>query len=301
MSDTIVRVEKLVRQFGAKRALNGVSLEVKRGQVHGLVGENGAGKTTLIKHLLGLYHVQEGSLNVFDMEPAKNPEGVLSRIGYLSEEPDLPAWMTIAELMRYTSAFYPGWDGEYADELLRKFDLPVQSKIKNLSKGQKARTGLVAAQAHRPELLLLDEPSSGLDPIVRRDIVSAIIRTVVDEGRTVLFSSHLLDEVERVSDVVTMISKGNIVLSGPMEDILSQHHRVAVDAETFASNPMNLPEVLSAEKMGREWLLMCRGEREAVQAMVAREGSSILSQRGLSLNDIFVLHCGVEATREEVA
>src|SRR5256886_17537728 len=129
----------------------------------------------------------------------------------------------VDELIRYTSAFYPKWDDACAEELRRAFALDPSAKIKDLSKGQKARVGLLIALAHQPELLVLDEPSSGLDPIVRRDILGAVIRTIAHEGRTVLFSSHLLGEVEQVADHVTMISHGRIVLSGPLDDIKESH------------------------------------------------------------------------------
>src|SRR6187397_1653282 len=200
--DNVIEIQSVTRKFGAKRALDNVSLVVPRGVVFGLVGANGAGKTTLIRHVLGLLKAQAGSVRVFGLDPVKEPVPVLSRIGYLSEQGDLPGWMRIDELMRYTQAFYPNWDARYAEQLREQFALDPAARVKNLSKGQKARAGLLTALAYRPELLLLDEPSSGLDPIVRRDILGAIVRTIADEGRTVLFSSHLLDEVERVSDCV---------------------------------------------------------------------------------------------------
>jgi ABC-2 type transport system ATP-binding protein len=194
-----------------------------RGAVYGLVGANGAGKTTLIKHILGLLRAQTGSVRVFGLDPVADPVGVLSRIGYLSEENDLPGWMRIDELIRYSRAFYPAWDDDYAEELRRSFALEPAAKIRTLSKGQKARAGLLVALSYRPDLLVLDEPSSGLDPIVRRDILGAIIRTIAGEGRTVLFSSHLLEEVEQVADHVTMIDHGRIVLSAPLEAIRDMH------------------------------------------------------------------------------
>src|SRR4029077_1619789 len=137
------------------------------GGVYGLVGANGAGKTTLIKHLLGLLKAQQGSVRVLGLDPVADPVGALSRMGYLSEENDLPGWMRVDELVRYTRAFYSAWDDGYAEELRRTFGLDPTAKIKTLSKGQKARAGLLIALAYRPELLVLDEPSSGLDPIVR--------------------------------------------------------------------------------------------------------------------------------------
>ena len=219
MTDAVIDVSQLTRRFGNKKALDSVTLSMPRGAVYGLVGANGAGKTTLIKHILGLLRAETGSVRVFGLDPVADPVGVLSRIGYLSEDNDLPGWMRVEELIRYSRAFYPAWDDAYAEELRRAFALDLSAKVKTLSKGQKARMGLLIALAHRPELLVLDEPSSGLDPIVRRDILGAVIRTIADEERTVLFSSHLLDEVEQVADHVTMISAGRIVLSAPLETI----------------------------------------------------------------------------------
>jgi ABC-2 type transport system ATP-binding protein len=223
VNESVIDVVQLTRRFGATTALASVSLSMPRGAVYGLVGANGAGKTTLIKHILGLLRAQSGSVRVFGLDPVADPVAVLARIGYLSEENDLPGWMRVDELIRYSRAFYPAWDDAYAEELRRAFALDPSAKIRNLSKGQKARAGLLVALAHRPELLVLDEPSSGLDPIVRRDILGAVIRTIADEGRTVLFSSHLLEEVEQVADHVTMINEGRIVLSGPLDDIRESH------------------------------------------------------------------------------
>jgi ABC-type multidrug transport system ATPase subunit len=240
IAEPVIQVSELTRRFGAKTALDSVSVAMPRGAVYGLVGANGAGKTTLIKHILGLLRAESGSVRVFGLDPVADPVAVLSRIGYLSEENDLPGWMRVDELIRYTRAFYPAWDDAYAEELRRTFALDLSPKIKNLSKGQKARMGLLVALAHRPELLVLDEPSSGLDPIVRRDILGAVMRTIADEGRTVLFSSHLLEEVEQVADHVTMISNGKILLSAPLEDIKELHR---VDGRILSLNEIFVARV----------------------------------------------------------
>ncbi|HEV7238452.1 MAG TPA: ABC transporter ATP-binding protein [Thermoanaerobaculia bacterium] len=228
--EPVIAVSDLTRRFGARAVLSSVTLEIPRGGVYGLVGANGAGKTTLIRHVLGLLRAEEGSVRVFGRDPVADPVGVLSRIGYLSEENDLPGWMRVDELMRYSRAFYPGWDDAYAGELRAMFALDPAAKIKTLSKGQQARAGLVIALAYRPELLVLDEPSSGLDPIVRRDILGAVLRTIADEGRTVLFSSHLLEEVEQVADHVTMIRQGKIVVSAPLKEVKDAHGGASLDA-----------------------------------------------------------------------
>ena len=237
MIEPVISVTNLTRRYAAKTALAAVNLSVPRGVVYGLVGANGAGKTTLIKHILGLRTAQSGTVRVFGIDPVADPVGVLSRIGYLSEDRDLPGWMSVDELMRYSRAFYPGWDDAYAEELRQAFALNPSAKIKNLSKGQRARAGLLVALAYRPELLVLDEPSSGLDPIVRRDILAAVIRTIAHEGRTVLFSSHLLDEVELVADYVNMIHLGHIVLSAPLAEIKQSHRCMTVRFADSRSQP----------------------------------------------------------------
>jgi ABC-2 type transport system ATP-binding protein len=287
-SDTVIEVAGLSKSFGRKEALRDVSLGVKRGQVFGLVGENGAGKTTLIQHLLGAYQAKTGSVRVFGIDPVYDPTAVLSRIGYLSEDRDLPRWMRVRELMRYTQAFYPNWDPAFAEKLREEFGLPADAKIGTLSRGELARAGLLAALAHRPELLLLDEPSSGLDPAVRQDILEAILRDVVSEGRTVLFSSHLLDEIERVADVVAMIHHGRVVLHGPLDTVKAAHTRLTV---RFVENRTELPEmagVIEANGLGRDWTLVCEGDPESVRAQAATLGGEITGQRAPSLEEIFV-------------
>ena len=225
---SVVDVVDLSKRFGSTLALDEVGFAADEGFVYGLVGANGAGKTTLIKHILGLFRTESGSVRVFGQDPVAKPVEVLQRIGYVSDDRDLPEWMRIGDLMRYTQAYYPDWDSAYAQQLLDTFQLDVNKTVKELSRGMRAQTCLVAAVAHRPDLLVMDEPSTGLDVVVRRDILNAIVRTVTDDGRTVIFSSHLLDEVERMSDHVTMIHQGRIAFDGSLEAIKDcyQHTKI---------------------------------------------------------------------------
>ncbi len=293
--------KSLTRRFGATTALADVSLNLHRGIVFGLVGANGAGKTTLIKHVLGLLKPQTGSVRVFGRDPVADPAGVLARIGYVSEEHDLPSWMRVWEVMRYTQAFFPTWDEAHALELRERFALDPNAVIKNLSKGQRARADLLVALAHRPELLVLDEPSAGLDPIVRRDILEAIIRAIADEGRTVLFSSHLLNEVERVSDQVTMIDKGKIIFSAPLDAIKAEHRYLTVRFAQATSQPPEVAGVLNWQGAGHEWTALCHGSADELQAAVASCGAQVLDKRVPSLDDIFVARVGrrIPATVED--
>lgn len=293
-ADAVVAVAGLSRTFGAKKALDDVTLAVSRGCVFGLVGENGAGKSTLIKHLLGLWRAEAGRVRVFGLDPVQQPTAVLGRIGYLSEQPDLPEWMRVSELLHYTRAFYPRWDPVYAAELLTQFGLDLDARVRTLSKGQRARLGLIAAEAHRPDLLILDEPSSGLDPIVRRDILEAIIRTVTDEGRTVIFSSHLLDEVERVSDHLAMLHHGTLRLCAPLEDIKTRHRRMILRFDAAQPARPHVPGAIRVEGAGREWTVICDAAHLHGGALAAHLGASIVDDGPASLDEIFVAHAGTQ-------
>ena len=290
MPEAVVAVSGLSRSFGARKALDQVSFAVERGTVFGLVGENGAGKSTLIKHIMGLWRAQEGSVRVFGLDPVTHPTQVLGRIGYLSEQPDLPGWMRVDELLRYTQAFYPKWDARYAEELREQFGLDPAARIKTLSKGQHAKLGLIAAQAHRPDLLVLDEPSSGLDPIVRRDILEAIIRTVTDEGRTVIFSSHLLDEIERVSDHLAMLHRGILRLSEPLETLKARHRRIALRFELPQPEPPKVPGAVSVRGSGQTWTVVGDPAEIDRAGMMRNFGATIVDESPASIDEIFVAY-----------
>ncbi|MDB5389340.1 MAG: ytrB 1, partial [Planctomycetaceae bacterium] len=264
---------------------------IQPGQVCGLVGANGAGKTTLIKHVLGLLDAQVGSVQVFGINPVINPPEVLSRIGYLSEDRDVADWMRVDELLNFTQAFYPDWDPVFAQELLGMFELSVHQRIKTLSRGQLARACLLTALAHRPALLVLDEPSSGLDPIVRRDIMSAIIRTVAEEGRTVLFSSHLLDEVERVSDQVVMLAGGKVALDESLDSIKQRHRVITVRFTHVTPQTPQLPGLVNLQGSDGEWKFLCPLGSAAIRETAASLGVEVLTETAPSLEEIFVAHC----------
>ena len=291
-AEAVVAVRELSRRFASKLALDNVSLYVPRGCVFGLVGENGAGKTTLIKHLLGLLKAESGSVHVFDRDPVFDSVDVLSQIGYLSENRDLPGWMRIDQLLRCTQAFYPTWDQDYAENLREKFGLDPSARVKNLSQGQQAKAGLLLALAYRPQLLLLDEPSSGLDPVVRRDILEAIIRTVADEGRTVFFSSHLLDEIERVSDQIAMLHQGKVVICGALDEVKSSHRRIVLRFDEPQVSSPNLSQALSVTGSGREWSVLCNDGQAELLASVTVLGARVVSDETPSLHEIFVARAG---------
>lgn len=287
--ELIIDIRDLSRRFGRNPALDRVSLAVPRGVVLGLVGVNGSGKTTLLKHVLGLLRAEAGSVRVFGLDPVDQPVLTLSRIGYVGEDCDLPNWMRVRELIRYTAAFYPRWDDAYAEGLRDGFGLAPSARVGALSRGLRARLALLLALAHRPELLVLDEPSGGLDPLARRDILAAIVRDVAGEGRTVLFSSHLLDEVERIADHIALIDGGRLAFCGELEAVRDRHRRLTLRFDEPRAGPPALVGVLAWEGEGREWTAVCAASREEVERLA---GGRVVEEAAPRLEELFAAHAG---------
>jgi ABC-2 type transport system ATP-binding protein len=284
----LVEIEALSRRYGSTLALDNVSLQAEVGLVYGLVGANGAGKTTLIKHLLGLLRPHRGTVRVFGLDPVRDPVAVLRRVGYLSEQRDLPEWMRLEELLRYTQAYHPSWDQAYAERLLEDFGLDRGKKFSDLSQGMRAQAGLVVAVAHRPELLVLDEPSSGLDVVVRQDILVDIVRTVVEDGRTVIFSSHLLDEVERMCDHVTVLHEGRVAVQGPVDEVRATHRVSQVRFPKPLESTPHVEGALSIAGDGRSWSIIHTSALESLREAVAQSRGEIIESRTATLEEILI-------------
>ena len=209
--------------------------------------------------------------------------------------------MRVRELLRYVQAFYPAWDEQYAASLREQFALDPNARVRALSKGQRARVGLIAALAYRPALLVLDEPSSGLDPIVRRDILTAIIRTIAESGRTVLFSSHLLSEVERVSDRIAMLMSGRIVFSGDLADIKQSYHRVTLRFEQALASHPHVAGGVGWSGGGQEWTALFNVPAEQVEWSASSLGGRIVQRGSASLDEIFFARTGSSAAAAPAA
>lgn len=299
MDEVIVDIKNLSKEFGVKSVLDNVNLSITKGVVYGLVGENGTGKTTLMKHILGLLRPSKGSVQVFGLDPVKNPEAVLSRIGYLSENRELIDWMRLDELIGFTRAFYPDWDDEYANHLVNSFGLNKSSIVGTLSRGQRAQVGLILAVSHHPDLLLLDEPSTGLDPIVRKDILVEIIHAVTERGQTVFFSSHLLEEVERMSDCIAMIYQGKVVLSGSLDEIKQNHKVLVLGFDNPVETLPSFSGVFSIQGSGKEWTILCDANFDQLNKEITEAKAGIIEQHQPSLTEIFIAHAGDRRNRNK--
>jgi ABC-2 type transport system ATP-binding protein len=228
-----IEMQAVEKSFGRNQILRGLTLQVKRGSTFAFLGRNAAGKTTAIQMLLGLLHRDDGAIRVLGLDPARQPLALRARIGYLAEDQTMYGWMRVDEILRFVAPFYPTWDHDLALRYVRDFDLPLKSKIKHLSKGQNVRLGLVLALAHRPELVILDDPTLGLDPIMRKELLRDVIDHLQGQGVTVFFSSHLLYEIEPVADMVAILDHGRIVKQASTEQLREQVKQVILTKEDY--------------------------------------------------------------------
>jgi ABC-2 type transport system ATP-binding protein len=224
MNEKTIELTGIVKSYGNKDVLNGLDLMVRKGTVLGLLGTNGAGKTTLIKCALGLIRPHRGEAHLLG-EPAwtLSPEAK-SRIGYVPQVVDLYQWMRIREVIDYTAAFYPTWNNDLIDRLIKELDISPYDRIGPLSVGQLQKVAILLALGHEPDLLILDEPAASLDPMARRRFLQMIIELAEPDRRTVLFSTHITSDLERVADQVAILKSGVIAWHGLLEDLKEQTH-----------------------------------------------------------------------------
>ena len=238
MTDLAIETKSLTKEFNGIRAVDNLDMMVPQGAVFGFLGENGAGKTTTIRMLMGHLHPTAGEVYTLGSDPRTHGEGTRQRVAYVSENMNLPGWMTPESACGFCSALYPAWNRKLEQALLDDFELRNGKKYHVLSKGQKRRLCILLALCQTPELLVMDEPASGLDALARREFLERVLDVACSEGGTVFFSSHILSDMERVVDRVAIISKGRLKLEGEL-DSLKQSAR-----------KLHLPVAVSIESLG---------------------------------------------------
>jgi len=212
-------VEGLSKRFGRRVAVEDLTFQVPEGSVCGFLGRNGAGKSTTIRMMMNLLDPTAGRVTMLGLDSRREHTALMRRVGYVSESPVLYEWMKVKDLVRFTAGFYPRWNRRRVDELFDRCAIDRDQRVRHLSRGTQAQLALALALGGDPELLILDEPATGLDVLVRRDFLESIIQLIQQDGRTVLFSSHLLHDVERVADQVVIIDNGRLVQSGSTEEL----------------------------------------------------------------------------------
>ena len=228
MNQPAIHAERLSKHFRSNEALHEVSFSVPTGSIYGLLGPNGAGKTTTIKILMNLLTASSGRAEVLGRTCQRLNWRSLQEIGYVSENQKLPEEMSIAELLAYLKPYYPGWDEKLCADLLNQLDLPRDRQLKDLSRGMKMKAALLSSLAFRPKLLVLDEPFSGLDPVVREDFTRGLLGTVADSNGTVFMSSQDVEEVERLCDWIGIMKPGQLLISEPLDQLLPRFRRIEI-------------------------------------------------------------------------
>lgn len=288
--DYAIETHDLSKQFGTVHAVTGLNLRVARNQVTGFLGRNGAGKSTTIKMLLGMARPTSGSgllLGHSIADPGQNLEA-RRKVAYCGEDKQLYAYMTVKQLIHFTASFYPDWRREVASSLLDRFQLPPGRKVKALSKGMRTKLALLLALARRPALLILDEPTEGLDPVAIEELLQTLSGLPAD-GTTVFFSSHQISEVERIADRVCIIDRGRLAVDLSLDEIRQDHRRITL---SFAHQPpehlFDMPEVRSIESHGRQIMVISSHGADAVVERAKAADAVVVDVAPINLRELFL-------------
>lgn len=288
LGDNAIETRDLGRKFGKFEAVKNVNLTVPKGTVFGLLGVNGAGKSTIIKMVMGHLRPTTGEVRVLGRALGEDLLGIRRRVAYVSENRYLYEWMTVGESISFTRAFHETWDDKKAADLLKRFSLPAEKKVRQLSRGNRARLCLLLALSFNPELIVLDEPTSGLDPIVRRDFIENIVAEIAEEGKTVLFSSHIVEEVERVADYVGIMDEGTLLMVSTIDEIKLSYKRVRYATNGTRPEVASVPGVLMVENGRHEQVLTVHGFDDETLHLLGERGVKNPEVLPISLEDIFV-------------
>ncbi len=280
----VIEMRDVRKAFGRKPVLRGVDLTVPPGQTFAFLGRNGQGKTTTIRTLLGLIRPDAGHVRVLGLDPVADPLEIRRRVGYVAEDQQMFGWMRVGQLLSFVAPFYPTWDPARAKQLADRYELPLRTRVKHLSKGQGVRVALMLALAHRPELVILDDPTLGLDPIMRKEFLRDLVTHLQGERVSVFFSSHLLYEVEPVADSVVILDAGRVLRQAATDDLRAAVKRLVVPAEAEGVL-RSLPGLLDVARSGRQATAVV-DDVAAARVSLAAAGV-VADEIDLNLDEIF--------------
>jgi ABC-2 type transport system ATP-binding protein len=267
--------------------LDNVNLEIQTGTVNGLIGPNGAGKSTLMRIMMGLVTPERGSVSVLG-HPVSSGDGVTKReIGYFSDDMRLYKSESLAFHMQLVRSLYPGWDESYAQQLLDRFGLVAKQKVKGLSQGQRVKSLLLLILARRPKLLILDEPTNGLDPVAKQEVLSELMQTVHDETRTIIYSSHNTQDIEQICDTITFIDRGRVIASNNRDDFLNDWRRFRLQAPDSWVAPA-IAGLQQESAFGTLRVMTIDRYEQGVEERLLSSGAALESSDAMTLEEIFV-------------
>lgn len=286
MNEPAIRTDKLTKIYSKLKAVDELNMNVPRGSVYGFLGRNGAGKTSTIRMLLGLARPTAGDATVLGFPIGDEQVAILERTAYVSETKVLYGGMTAQQLVRFTRGFYPKWSDEAVAKYARAFEIPMDRPFAKLSLGNRTKVCLLLALAQQADLLVLDEPASGLDPVVVDEFQRAVVEDLAGEGRTVLISSHQLADIERIADWVGIIDQGRLLLEARLDDIKSQYRLITAAGTGLPKGKS--ADVVSVNADGEFCKYVVRANAEAFAADLRNQGASVADVSPLGLREIFL-------------
>jgi len=289
MSEPIIEIKGLTKYYGKFCALKDVNLKISRGKVYALLGRNGAGKSSLIKILTGFEDPSQGSAKIFGTDCDSLPPEFRATIAYLVEGQYLYGSMSITELKNFSRPFYKNWSDGIFDKVIKYFNLKTKSKIGTLSRGQRAQVYFAVILAYSPELLILDDPMLGLDTAARRDILEVIVSLIHNQKKTVLYSTHILNEVERVADEIGIIDNGKLIVNCDYTDLIKQYSEIRIDKNSHVDQlNKKFPFILSIKDDFDSFKIVVKNENEDFAEKFKNEDVKILSINKMPLENIFL-------------
>jgi ABC-2 type transport system ATP-binding protein len=291
MADCVIETNQLKKAYGDFEALRGLDLKVPRGSIYGFLGRNGAGKTTTIRTLMGMLKQDSGSAQVFGIPVSLGDDSIAirQRIGYVTEDKELYPYMSVEQIIRFTRPFFPKWRRDLEQRYLEMFELPREKKVTNLSKGMRSKLMLLLAISRGAELLILDEPTDGLDPVAINDVLRELVKVAASDGTTMFFSSHQLGEVEEIADWIGIIDRGRMVVEGPLDDIKSSYQRVEFTLQDDVALPSRWPEgICHLRQEGRAVSILASHNADAIFAEAQALPGSSAGRFPVTLKEIFL-------------
>ena len=299
-TDTVIETRGLTRYFGSRKAVDGMTLAVPRGSVFAFLGRNGSGKTTTIRMLLGLLEPTRGSSSVLGVDSQHLTPEIRARIGYMSESHTLYKWLTVRQCGEYQSRFYPGWNERIFQAVVGHFQLDPRAKAGRLSRGERAGLSLAITLAPEPELLILDDPALGLDPVARRSLLESMIYVTRGEGRTIFFSSHLLEDVERVADYLAILDRSVLRACCPIETFRSHVRQFVLRFNGNSAPPAQLPSLpglLHARRSMGELRLTVAGANQQTHELLRTLGATSVEEAPVTFEEALVGYLGERGER----
>ena len=293
MIDYIIETNQLTKSFKGQPALRGLDLRVPAGSIFGFLGRNGAGKTTTIKTLMGLLRSDGGTARVFGnpVSDADRSIEIRRRIGFVTEDKELYPYMTVEQIVRFTRPFFPKWRDDLEQRYLKMFELPPKKKIPDLSKGMRSKLMLLLAISRGAELLILDEPTDGLDPAATEDVLRELVEIAASEGTTMFFSSHQLSEVELIADHIGIIDKGKMVVAGSLDDMKAQYQRLQVVFADSVQVPAHWADgVEYVRQEGRVLSILASHNVDAILEQARSLPGTSVESFPVTLKEIFLEH-----------